>query len=632
MLLRLGIPMAIFTLCRILFFLFNKSLFSDLSAGEIFVAFLAGLRFDLSALILINCIFILGSVLPFPFRNKKTFQSILKWFFISTNGFALAFNLFDIIFYRFTLRRSTWDLFSIMGASNDTTRLIPTFAKDYWYMIVIFIFLIWLMIFLYKKIKLPEKEIGFSLKYFISQFLIFLFVSASAVLGFRGGFQVKPITIVSASEYGSTNSIPLILNTPFSIIKSSDMQQDIVRIYFSDAEARKFLNPIHPADTGVFRNKNVVIIILESFSKEYIGALSGKKTSTPFLDSLIEHSLVFDNAYANSKRSIEGIPAIVASIPANMNDPFITSIFGIQHFCSLPNRLKLKGYNSTFYHGGENGTMCFDLFCNVAGFDSYFGRTEYANEKDYDGHWGIWDEEFLQRVADDINKKPKPSFSTIFTLSSHYPFNVPARYQTTFKDDPNLPIIKSISYTDYALKRFFEKASKMSWYANTLFVITADHAGPPSGPFYSNDVGKFQVPIIYYAPGDTSLPIFRSSVTTQHIDIMPTVLDYLNYDLPFYSLGKSQLKTSQADSGFSRAFLFSDDLYISISGNYTFQFDGQKTVGVYCFSNDSLLQHNLLQTYDRNLLHENENALKAFCQQYSVDLLRKNTSTPVFFH
>jgi phosphoglycerol transferase MdoB-like AlkP superfamily enzyme len=167
--------------------------------------------------------------------------------------------------------------------------------------------------------------------------------------------------------------------------------------------------------------------------------------------------------------------------------------------------LKCKGYGSAFFHGGINSSMGFSAFAAQAGFDKYYGKDEYNNDRDYDGIWGIWDEEFLQFFAEKLNDMPQPFCTAVFTLSSHHPFKLPQRHESRFPEGSD-PLTKCISYTDYALRRFFETAQTQSWYANTLFVITADHASHPLHAEYETSVGQMSVPIIYFAPNGVLVP------------------------------------------------------------------------------------------------------------------------------
>ena len=619
---RLSLTLLLFTICRILFYVINRDLFLGLGFGELFLLLIAGLRFDISAIIMVNSLFILLSLIPIPFRSALRFQKMLKWLFFLTNGLAVAFNAVDMVYYRFTLKRSTFDLFNFIGAGDDTKRLIPTFIKDYWYMLFVFVGLMWFMQWLYKKIryKFISNDTYSGLDY-LKHFTVLIFSFGVALIGFRGGVQLIPITIVSAAQYTSVKNIPIVLNTPFTILKSMDQEKITEPDFFTEAELKKNIDPVHAPDTGTFKKMNVMVIMMESFSKEYIGSLSKRKTCTPFLDSLIGQSMVFDNAYANGKKSIEGIPAIIAGIPALMNEAFITSPYGTNAFNSLPSLLKKKGYNSTFYHGATNGSMSFDDFCGAAGFDKYYGRSEYGNENDYDGNWGIWDEEFFLRTADEMNKQTQPFFSALFTLTSHHPFPVPPKYKTKFPDDGILEIHKSISYTDYSLEKFFEKVCKMPWFKNTLFVLTADHTGPSADPFFSNRVGLFQVPVIFYYPGDTLMKGINHTVI-QHIDIMPMILHYLNFDRSYFAFGRPVEIIPHELVENSYAVNYISNIYALTDHRYQLQFDGTKTIGFFDYSNDSTLQKDLSIDTLKELRIFYENKIKALIQQYDKSLLK----------
>ena len=167
----------------------------------------------------------------------------------------------------------------------------------------------------------------------------------------------------------------------------------------------------------------------------------------------------------------------------------------------LGTRMKEIGYSTAFFHGGINGEYKFDSFTKACGFDRYYGKDEFGDDTYYDGHWGIYDEEFLQWTADRINELHPPFCSAVFTLSSHDPFVIPDRYKGKFPVGGS-DIHESLGYTDISLRRFFAKASKETWFANTVFVITGDHtfqynAHPAR---YTDPAGRFAVPIIFYAP------------------------------------------------------------------------------------------------------------------------------------
>jgi len=620
---RLSIALLSYPVCKILFFAFNHKYFPDISLFDFVSILFFGLRFDLSALILMNTLFILLHILPFGFTRKDPYQLLLKTVFILSNSIAILANCVDFAYYKFTLKHTTSDFFSLFGLGSDISTMMPQYIRDFWHIILIWILLTVFISFLYDKTNSLLQKIQKDKSPYIraaSWFVLNLSIIALGIVGFRGGLQLRPIATINASEYVSTKYIPLIINTPFSIIKSYGLEELEEKKYFSEDELLHHFNPIHsPSVLKRGIRTNVFIIIMESFSKEYIGALSGNKSYTPFLDSLIKEGLIFNNAFANGKRSIEGIPAVLASIPSLMNESYITSSYGSNKFSSLATTLKRKGYSSAFFHGGTNGTMGFDAFANAAGFDHYFGRYEYNNEKDYDGDWGIPDDKFFLYTGKEAGKMKQPFLAAIFSLSSHHPFAVPMEYRKDFPEEGQ-PIYKSVRYADFSLKNFFMSIEKEKWFDSTLFVITADHTGPSEDNFYGNNVGSFEVPILFYKHNSSLKGI--NTKTTQQADIMPSVLSYLNYDEEYFSLGQNMFDSTKNGC----AVNFINDVYQIFQNNLLLQFDGQKTLALYNYKTDSLLKENLIGKHVEKE-KEMETRLKATIQTFNHALIHNKMTS-----
>jgi phosphoglycerol transferase MdoB-like AlkP superfamily enzyme len=609
---RLGIVLLIYTLCRILFYIFNASLFEDVSLLD----FIAGIRFDLVAISVFNFPFIVLSTLPIPWRNHKWYELGLKILFHFINSFCYLLNCIDIEYFKFTAKRSTYDLFTMMGYGEDFVNLIPQFIADFWYIIILWGLLIVLAEFLYRKTQNVRKIGVFNLKYFGVHFIIMACNLSFFVVNGRGGFQLRPITPISAAQSTSPENMHLVLNTPFTMLKTWGKQGLEMKSYFSEKELEAIYSPVqlHERRTNEFEGNNVVILILESFSNEFVGAVDGGKSYTPFLDSLLGESLVFENAIANGKKSMEALPAIASSLPTLMNDPYISSNYSGNQINSLATILKKRGYHTSFFHGATNGSMGFDDFCKAAGFEHYYGRKEFGNDKYYDGNWGIYDEQFMQFMAKKLNKIKEPFFSCAFTISSHHPYKLPAKYKKRFKGGKN-PIAKTIQYTDYALERFFDKVSKEDWFDNTIFVITADHTPNSQHPFYrSNRVGIYSIPIAYYKRGSTLKG--KSKMLTQQIDIMPTLLDLLRYSKPYVAFGKSVF-----EKGDRFAANFLGDVYQFYHKGYLLQFGDESSLKMYHYKKDSMLTRNLLNK-EKTVRKEMETRLKALIQSYNNRMIK----------
>ncbi|MEP6845162.1 MAG: LTA synthase family protein, partial [Panacibacter sp.] len=392
--------------------------------------------------------------------------------------------------------------------------------------------------------------------------------------------------------------------------------------YFPDDEADRIYSPVHYPKTdsaAPFKKENVVIILLESFSKESLGGYnkdldSGEyKGYTPFLDSLMQVSKICWNSFANGSKSIDALPSALAGIP-NGPDPFVLTPYSSDSIYGLPDILKNEGYNTSFFHGAPNGSMGFSALVKMLGIEHYYGKNEYNHDEDFDGTWGIWDEPFFQYFAHTLSTFKQPFFSTIFSVSSHEPFKVPKEYEGKFKKGP-IPVLECISYTDMALRKFFETASKTDWFNHTLFVISADHSTLAFHPEYQTAWGDVSIPIIFYHPGDSTLRETDSLAVTQQIDIMPGVLSYLHYDKPYFSYGENFFDSKRLN--FSVSY---NGGYRWIENDHLLFFDGIKSKGLYNYRADRLFKNNLIDSGPA-MAANMEKHLKAFIQQYNNRLI-----------
>lgn len=556
------VALIFYSLARLEFLVWNWNLFNDKAFADILWSFVVGLRFDLAAVLSLSAPLILLAIIPWPRQwNKVWLWGSLGLFWILQTPFFIL-NLVDTEFINFVGRRFSYDTLFIL---NEAQGKFLQFVATYWPLFLVNTFLVAGFIFSAWKIftgtltkwSWPE---GKRLKLWGAHALISFFVLALTVVGIRGGLQKKPVNFVNANIFSAPLLNNLVLNSSFTFIKSYGAKELPREKYFTDQ--KELLSQLNGSLKGSLlegrrpaQPQNVVVIILESFAEEYIGPHQGQ-TFTPFLDSLKEKSLSFENSYANGRRSIEGIAAIMAGIPALMSEPFISSHFTSNYFLGMGTLLGSQKYSTGFFHGGRNGTMYFDSFMQSAGVEQYFGSVEYSNDKDDDGVWGIWDEPFLQYMIGQIDQFPKPFMTSVFTLSSHHPFKVPEQYQSQLPKG-SLEILQTIAYTDLALKKFFDEASKKPWFKDTLFIITADHTSMRYRPEYENDIGVYRVPLILYHP-TYKFPEVDRSMIVQHIDILPTVMDFLGLQ----EKDKNYLGSSVFVPGDKVAINFIDGRYI----------------------------------------------------------------------
>ena len=625
-----------YMVCRLVFLAENWNMFSDNMTWDSFAEIMkGGLVFDTSAILYTNALYALMMLLPLHLKETKAWQKAAKWVFLTVNAIMMAANLMDCVYFQYTGRRTTATVFSEFSNESNIGSVIGIEVLRHWYLVVLFVLLTWGLWKLYR--SADRRDVRPYVPYYLCQTLCLAVFVPLCVAGMRGGFTtaVRPITISNANQYVDRPiEAGIVLNTPFSIIRTYGKKIFVTPDYIPVAELDATYSPLHlPQGTGTQGDgsdstafvpqpgKNIVILIVESFGREYIGACNkwlegGKyKGYTPFVDSLMQHSATFLYSYCNGRKSIDAMPSILSGIPMFV-EPFFLTPASMNDVTSIAGELKDKGYYSAFFHGAENGSMGFQAYARTSGFDDYFGRTEYNADKrfggdnDYDGLWAIWDEPFLQFFATKMSEFRQPFVSAVFTASSHHPYKVPEKYQNVFKEE-GIVIHKCIRYTDNALRLFFEKARKQPWYDNTLFVITSDHTNLSDHEYYQTDLGGFCSPIIFFDPKGDMKPGVRNAIA-QQIDIMPTVLGYLGYDRPYIAFGSNLLATPDEKTW---AVNYLGGIYQYVEGDYLLQFDGNKTKALYRFRTDLLLKDNVAAK-EPEVVKRMERRLKAIIQSY----------------
>lgn len=607
---RLLVVILLLTVTRIIFYVNNSGSFQHVY----FTDWLSGIWFDCITIALIFLPFIVLSLLPVPFRENRWYRLLQKLTFHIPLLLAIALNLMDTEYFNFTQKRSTADLFAIISAGNDVGQLLTTFIKDFWFLIVCFIVLWIASEWLYRK-TVPKRFAATPYeRSWKKESLAFLVLLPLTVFIGRGGLSLKPVSAIDATLYTEPQNTALVLNTAFTIVKSYGKDDLTEKKYMSLKAEKKLFDPIRKTrPQGLLPDKtNVMVIMLESFGNEWVGAFNDSTSYTPFLDSLIGESWVFEYGFSNGKKSIEAVPAITAGIPSLMDNPYISSAYSNNTIRTLPGILKENGYSTAFYHGATNGSMRFNSFAKQAGFDAYFGRFEYGNDKHSDKTWGILDEYFEPWTARQLTKLKTPFFATLFTLSSHHPYYVPKKWHGKLRTGRE-PIARSIHYGDVSLGLFFKEAKKQPWYNNTIFVLVADHTPSTTSTFYSERTQMYRIPILFFDP-QGRLPKKRENAIFQHIDIMPTVFDLVNIETEYYSIGQSFFAPTPRE-----AVTYLEGSYCYFRGEYMLIYSGDKPRSLKYFTKGKTWKtlpvngatgrkmtarlEAIIQRYNRDLIH-----------------------------
>jgi phosphoglycerol transferase MdoB-like AlkP superfamily enzyme len=615
----------VYFIARIVYLLVNYSyLVQGLTFSHLMEMLGGGLVFDTSAILVTNIPYIVLMLFPWHGKENHTYHSVCRAVYLVINGIALAMNLCDSVYFKYTMRRTTSTVFSEFSNEGNLGSIFMTETLHHFYLVLLFVLIIWAMFKLYCQTGLHKQQLRW-LTYDASTLLSLAAFAPFVVAGIRGGFStaVRPIAISNANQYANRPvEAALVLNTPFSIYRTIDMATFVVPDYYADAqELAQVYTPIHtPTDSVPMQKKNVVILIVESFGSEYIGALNNNlengryKGYTPCIDSIIRQSITFSHSYCNGRKSIDGMPSVLSSIPMFV-EPFFLTPASVNHVSGIARLLADEGYQTAFFHGAQRGSMGFQAFSRATGFQDYYGREDYDSDKrfggdaDFDGMWAIWDEPFLQYYSTKMSEMKEPFMTAVFTASSHHPYAIPEKYKDTYPEE-GLIIHKCIRYTDMALGKFFATARRQPWFKNTIFVLTSDHTNLSDHAYYQTDLGGFCSPIVIYEPGRTDIQPEIQDKIAQQIDILPTVMGMLHYPKPYFGFGIDLLNTPAEDTW---AVNYLNGIYQYVKHGHVLQFDGQHTRAIYSLQ-DSLMRYNLKDKVPQQPQMERE--LKAIIQQY----------------
>lgn len=526
-----GVIFLIYQVLRLCFLFFNWDVYASFALNQISLGWWHGLRFDLYAVLWLSFpLILIWLFTPSSILKKSKFLTTTRWLFFLLHSFAIGFNVADWEFFKFSGKRMTFDVFFIADEIGATgLEMMKYYFLESSIGIVLFVILFLNLKSIFKREHIDRPDVPTS--YFLSLALGALTIIC-CFLGMRGGVQLKPIRPVDAYQGVAPQIAVLSLNTTFTIIRSKNSGKLKKFKFFSTTdEINEVLKQkqYKPSHWGDFKGFNVVVILLESFSIEFTGLNDPDLPSyTPFLKSLVKSSKVrvFKRHFANGRRSIDAVPSILSSIPSLMSQSFVTSNFQTNRLVSWGEELQKTGYKTAFFHGAKNGSMYFDSFSAQAGFQNYFGLSEYPDPKDSDGTWGIFDEPFFNFAQEQLSKIGEPFGAVLFSLSSHHPYSIPIKYFNRFPKG-TADIHESIGYTDYALKMFFDRAKIQPWFEKTVFIITADHTSKVENQKYKSLQGGHHVPLLIYSPSSISLPAVAKGKITQHIDIPKTIFNLL---------------------------------------------------------------------------------------------------------
>jgi len=597
----------IFSLLRLVFHIYNADLLAlPTGIGGIMKAYFWGFRYDLAVLFpaILPCLLLL--LINSLWLKKDWLAGLARWLLWLTGIVLIVISVADIPYFRFNSRRATSEVFDVI---KDSSSAFSSFLVQY----LLFVLLTFVLM------VVLGKAIGINRRYKDTRswlpisLLIVVFVLAG---NFGRTLTPKNISFHVRPEYNA-----LVSNTPmslgYSILKGQEALEP--KRYFSSKMELEKQFDIHyalEADT-IMEKRSVVIFVLESFSNEYLVPGHRNKAPTPFLDSLMKKSIVFTNAYANGTTSAYGLMSILGGIPPFMDEPYFSSIYGQNRIRGIGSLMRDAGYSTSFFYGAEDDHYGFRKNMTLLGIDQYHSMEDYPGD-DFDGHWGIYDEPFFDYVAAELKSGSDPVFATIFNISTHFPYMVPMEYQSVLPKG-NLPSHQSIAYTDLALQGFFNQIQTDPDLSSGIFVFVADHWAKMREMEDKSAVGIYRIPMFIYDPLQPTGS--QAHHIAQQVDVVPTILDMLNYSGPWTSFGSSAL--DEKDYRFT--YNEFENIYRIIDSTYVLAYDENREVSfsLHNHQTDPELKENIIDRKPE-LVIQLEARLKAVIQTYNNSLVNNS--------
>ena len=539
-----------FIAAKIAFLLYHPDLTKTLTGSEILKVFLYGLRMDASFTAYI-CIFpfllFLIKSVAVNFHVKKIIR-IYTYVLVVIISFLIIADLELYNAWGFRMDATPLQYFKTPEEMAGTVSTAPVLLLT-----VIFIFIAGIFIFIYKKYfdffaGYFNKRVTI-LNVFLSVFLLaFLFVPI------RGGIQKIPMNVSDAyfsdKIFADHAAINLPWNIMFSILNRHNPQNPFE--YFPPKKSKELVDSLYatgpkkiPSILSVDK-PNIIIIILESFTAKWLGCLGGVPNVTPNLDSIAAHGLLFTNIYASGDRSEKGQVAVLSGYPNQALTSIIKTPTKTRKLPSINQSLETIGYRSSYTYGGELE------FANIKSYLINIKMDQLTDKYSFPvsertTSWGVHDQYVFDRFYKNIQTKKQPFFATLFTLSSHEPYDVPMK--TKFPGNDRASLFKnSVYYTDSVVGSFIRQFQQLPLWKNTLVVFVADHGHPLPGNDPNDRPSKFHIPLIFTG-GALALKGKINTIGSQ-TDIATTLLDQLHLPVEKYKWGKDLLDTS------ARSFAF----------------------------------------------------------------------------
>lgn len=589
----------LFALLRLLLLIYNRDLIGDTSITTFLYAFGMGVRFDLQAVSYASMPLILALLSPRLMALRQLFRIWLSVF----AGVALLAGMLELDFYREFHQRLNGLVFQYLGEDPTTVLSMlwhgfPVGRYLLGWALVTWLFarvLSWCEQFTRPGSAALNTDRGFAEKslmpnpntsgfthawyYRLSVLLLCLFVAAASA---RGTLRQGPplrwgdafvtdspfanmlglnglITLSNAARHHWSSSRDnawhgkMPKNQALAVVRDMLLTSQDELIDVDQAAVRRAFTP---HTKSVLPIRNVVIILMESFSGRYVGALGSDDQITPYFDKLAEQGLLFTHAFSNGTHTHQGMFATMASFP---NLPGFEYLMqqpeGLNDFSGLPQLLSPQGFDDMYVYNGDFAWDNQQGFFSNQGMTHFIGRKDFVNPVFSDPTWGVSDQDMFNRAAEEMARRDtaKPFYALLQTLSNHTPYALPDPLPVTSVSGHGAlnEHLTAMRYSDWALGQFFAKARKLPDYDKTLFVILGDHGFGSPEQLTDIDLNRFNIPILFIGPKVQALFGRQNDITTSQVDIVPTIMGRLGKPVQHQCWGRDVLSLPEGDPGFA---------------------------------------------------------------------------------
>lgn len=561
-----------FTIYRFLFFVFYYRHFKESSTGDNLLTFIAGYKLDFSTI----CYFI---AIPFILW---LIQQFVDQFLVRRINLYYHCVLIIIVSLIFTINLKLYNewgtIFNYRGLSYAIyPKEVMASLKTISIIHVIIVF----ASFSIAGILAVKKILKFDLsENKLSVIVTALLMPAIITIGIRGGVQLIPVNESSAyfsqkivNNHLAVNHVWYLAN---NVLENTGSEQNLYLFFPADKaheETSKLYESKKDKTANVLKisRPNIVLIILESYSADFMGSLRGMTGVAPTLDSISKEGILFTDIYSSGFRTEQGIISLLSGFPSVPNHSVIRTPEKVEKLPLLGVELEKSGYHNSFYYGGEVSFGNINMYLKSSGFKNIIEKKDYQ-ENELNSKWGAHDEFIFQKQLLNQNKK-QPFFDVILTLSNHEPFEVPVA--SKFKGEDERERFKNSAwYTDKCIGDYLAKARTKDWYSNTLFVFVADHGHTLAGGRDVHDPLSRKIPLLLFGPAlKKEYKGVQISKTGNHHDLPALLLKQLKMDHRKFRWSKDLLNPESKDfafianeSGFSWVTPEQDIVYFLATG------------------------------------------------------------------